>query len=460
MKRAVVVAAPAATFAVALGGSGLAAVVAGLLVVVVLAGVSTNRPATAAPIAVAAIALIPIYWGRRLGGFGLAAIPVTIAAAALAPAALRSVWRFRAVGLDAAVAVFVVFRSVAFFVNYDAGSASGFLTQVAAAYVPFRLLGLIPGMRRRLTVAVVTAGAALAVLARFEGSGDNVFFRLFPVGYQAPAWARPELRFGTVRAEGSFGHPIAFGLFLALALVLTVAVLFTTDRRRTRAQAALTVAAVLVLVALLDTLSRGPLLVGTTALVGWTWYERRRVTPWRVVGGGVAAATLLAFTPALIIVSALWSSSRGDTREARSAEYRLAIASVVTDPDEFTLLGRRAEGLGSGTNLVGRQVGFKSLDNEYVVVYVSGGALSLLAFLWIVAAVIRTALAPKLDALDRAWALSLASAMVGLVSVALLTQYTSLFWIAAALVACVAQEGRKSSVAAAFSDGRVAAMER
>ena len=453
MSRFVVVAAAAATFLVASGRTPLPPlVVAGALIGLVLASAALARPTLAAPIAIGAIAFVPVYWGRGLGGVGVAVIPVTAAGAVLLPAALRERVRFRLVGLDVAVATYLVLRTASYLLNYPTGpgAAVGFGSRIAAGYVAFRLLGLVPGLRRRLAVALVIVGGVLAVLSRFEASAGNWFFGALPAGFQAGAWARPELRFGAVRVEGSFGHPIPFGHFLAVVVVLAAGLAVSAGGRRSWTFVAL---GGISLLALVDTLSRGPLLVAAAAIVVWAALERRSITGARVVTATVVVAALVLFTPALIAIGALWASSSGDTREARSAEYRLQVAALIADPAQFSLLGRETDVDGDISTAVSERVGFKSLDNEYAIVYVGGGALSLLAFVWIALAVGRVALLPRLDPVDRAWAASLAAVSLGLLTVALLTQFADLFWIGVALTAGLAQEQstRKTTTAAAFS---------
>ena len=459
MKQAFVAVAVGGTFLVASGRFPLSPLlVAAALVAAVAAYVAATRPATAAPLAIGAIAFAPVYWGRGLGGFGVAIIPVTAAGAILLPAAVRERARFRLVALDVAVATYVVVRAASYLLNYStgAGAAVGFGSRVAAGYVAFRLLGLVPGLRRRLAVALVAVGGLLAVLSRFEASGTNWFFGALPVGFQASAWARPELRFGSVRVEASFGHPIAFGLFLALVVALAAGLSVTSGGRRTWAFVGL---GGISLLALVDTLSRGPLLVAFGAVVIWAVLERRRITGARVVVATAVVGALILFTPALIAVGALWASSSGDTREARSADYRLQVAALIADPDQFSLLGVATDVEGEISTSVSDRVGFKSLDNEYALVYVGGGALSLLAFVWVVLAAARTALAAGLDPVDRAWTVALATVSIGLLTVALLTQFADLFWIGLALTACIAQEraapaaARKSGAAATFPGG-------
>jgi O-antigen ligase len=431
--------APLVTFALASGWLVDPTLALGIVAVVATSMLAAKRLDIAAPVAVALIALVPVYWGRALGGFGLAVIPVTVAAVVLLPGAIEHVRGVRIVGLDIAVGIYLLLRGLAFLLNYStgAGAAAGFITRVAAAYLLGRLLALLPGLRHRMAAALVLAGGALAIAARFELSrGDNFFFSLMHPSFQA-TWARPELRFKTLRVEASFGHPIAFGMFLALVVVLSLA-LAVSPSRRGPAWLYFLISG-LALVALLDTLSRGPLLIAAVALVIWVLREHRQVTPSRTIIAAVGLAALLIFSPAILIVNALWASSSGDTREARSATYRIEVASLITDPNQFSLLGQQTVEEGGVTTATSSRVGLKSLDNEYALIFVTGGALSLAAFLVIVLMVWRVVLAPGLDAVDRAWMSALGVSMLGLATVALLTQFSDLFWMSVGIAASIGQ---------------------
>ena len=438
---AVLVAVGAAGVFVAASGRVIDPMLAvGASAIVVAALVAERNVVVAATAAVVAICVAPIYWGRGIGGFGVAAIPATGAALVLVLASTGSVHRVRLVALDCAVGAYLICRAAAYLVNFDSGpgAAVGYASRIAIVYVAFRVVSLLPSAIGKLAAGLGGSAVLLAILARLErSSGENPFFTLLPSGYQASAWARPELRFGALRVETSFGHPIAFGLFLALALVVIVAVAWRTTSMRRRL--ACVGGAVAVSLALLDTLSRGPLLVAVLAVVAWAMFERRTMSGGRLLGMLAVVACVLAFTPALFIVEALWASSRGDTREARSAEYRLTVANVLTDRDQFSLLGRPTSGSGDVTTQASARVGLKSIDNEFALVYVTGGLLSLVAFVVVVVLQWRILFLRGLAPIERAWMAGLAATSLGLTTVALLTQHGDLFWASMAIAASLRQ---------------------
>jgi hypothetical protein len=167
-------------------------------------------------------------------------------------------------------------------------------------------------------------------------------------------------------------------------------------------------------------------------------------------------AVVLAFTPALSIIDALWTASVGDTPEAASAEYRRDVATAAFDADQFSLLGRETRGDAEGASRAGAErIGIKSIDNEYAILFVAGGLLTLIVFVVIGLLVLRTALSGWLDPVERAWAIAIVAAFGNLATVALLTQLSDLVWISIGVIASLAQEGR--SQLEAETRGRTAA---
>jgi len=451
--RLLPVAVAAVTFALATGRlvSPMVALAGAALLVAAL--IAERHISRAAVVGLVAMCALPVYWGRGLGGFGVALIPATAVAGVLVLASGPLVAKFRPVAIDVAVGSYLVCRGLAYVLNFESGvgAAAGFVTRIAVVYAAFRLITLRRDMIVRLATGVALVAIALSVFARVErATNDNIFFRLLPRGFQADAWARPELRFRALRVEASFGHPIAFGLFLALALVIVVSL--ATRARRPGARLAWAAGAVMIALALLDTLSRGPLLVAVLAVFAWSLFERRSWTAPRVAGLIGVAALVLIFTPALLIVDALWSSSRGDTREARSAEYRLTVAAVLTDPEQFSLLGHPTTGAGDVTAQASERVGLKSLDNEFALVYVSGGALSLAAFVAVVVLQWRVVFTRGLSSIERAWMLAIAATSLGLTTVALLTQHSDFFWASMGVAASAWQHRSTPGTPTAVAD--------
>lgn len=407
--------------------------------------------ATAAPLAAAAalrrphaalvagwvcVIFIPIYWGLQLTP-GIALVPATAVCLILLPAAAAAFKDVRVGALDVAVLLFFATQAVAFLLNFESGASStvALLSRGALGYGVVRCLSLLPSRRLALASATVGCCVLFGVLAQLEARGvDNPLFEMIR-GVEAEVWARPELRFGSVRAEVTFGHPIALGLFLVQGVVLAVALSTVYPRRLPR----YLIAVFLIGAGVLTTLSRTPFVAAAAALLLLALGLRRRQR-WLLLPILAVPLAVLAFSPGAGTVGDLAGSLEGQSQAADSAEYRVRLLGVVTDPDNFSLFGRftAVEGAGS-VNSVARQIGFPSFDNYFALVYLVTGAVPLLTLVILCSIVWREAVAPKLRAVDRGWACAAAGATLGLLSVGLLTQYGDLLWFNIALVASARQ---------------------
>lgn len=401
-----------------------------------LALAALARPRIAVLVALAVVVLVPVYYGRYVVG-AVAVTPQAAAALVLLPQATRGVRGFRPVPLDLAVAGFVALRCASYLLNYRSGpgAAIGVLLGVALPYVVFRLcvqVAWLPAMSR----VVVACATVLSVVAIRERLGfGNPFFTLLTPTYQAQSLARANERLGAVRGEASFGEPISFGMFLGLALGLAVMLAVTALRRSDRVLAL--VASGVIAYGVTTTQSRGALLVAGLAVLGWLLASASRLDVLRIGSLALLGAVVVLGTPVVNSVERLVSSSAGDTRESRSAQYRLEVLEVVREPTAFSLLGRataQTEGEGVTRDLQ-RRVGLKSIDSHYALVYLDTGLLGLLAFLSVTGLALAGALRPGLPPAGRAWAVGLAATLGNLLTVALFTQESDVVWIATAVTA-------------------------
>ena len=440
---ALVALAALAVLAVAAGRAPVSPELAvGLASAAVLALAALRYPTAAVVGAVVLVLVVPFYAGRYVTG-SVGVSPMTAACFVLLPlAAVR--WRDVRLGLlDLAVGALVVLRILAYVLNYETGlgAAATVVLAVALPYVVFRSVTVSPRVRgiAAWTVVVVGTGLALAGV-RERASGSNWFHGWLPVEYEAAQWARPELRGGGVRAEASFGHPIAFGMFLALALVLAVALFLAS--RSLGASVLLLLAIGALVLGLTATLSRGPLLVGGIGVVAVVLLSGGRLEPSRLWLVVLTVAGVALLTPVGGTVAELVSASSGNTAEAASARYRLGVVDAVRDPEQFSLLGKATGEEGGVTPSLVTRVGLKSIDSEYALTYLVAGALGLAALVVIALGVIGVALGPGLSMVDRGWSVALAASYLNLTTVALLTQYEEIFWAATAAVAAIAQRRR------------------
>lgn len=403
---------------------------------VLLAAAAVRAPRAAVLVALVVVVVVPVYYGRYVVGT-VALTPQAAASLVLVPLALSRLQAFKANALDAAVLAFVLFRCASYLLNYDTGPGAviGVLMGIALPYVVFRLC-VEPEWLPAMSKVVVAAAAVLSVVAIRERLGfGNPFFTLLTPSYQAEALARANERLGAVRGEGSFGEPISFGMFLGLALGLAVMLAATATRRGERAAAL--VAAGLITYGLTTTQSRGALAVGAVAVVGWLLASAARLDVLRVGVLVLASVVVVLSTPVVGSVNRLVASTSGDTRESRSAEYRLEILQVVKEPSAFSPLGQATEQApGEGvTQDLQRRVGLKSIDSHFALVYLDGGLLGLAAFGAVAGLVVLSALRPGLSLAGRAWVVGLAATFANLLTVALFTQESDVVWIATAVTA-------------------------
>jgi O-antigen ligase len=419
-----------------------------VLLAALAAVVALRHPQAMLGLGFAATALIPVYWVPSPSGIPVAPVMGTVVAVVLLPAVAVAHRGRRWVPIDIAALAFVGLVVVAAYA--DSGSATSFSAQlVATALLPYlaaRLLADENG-RRWIAGATVPVATLLSVVGIREHAGAaNPFFTLVKPKYLGSLWARPELRLDSVRAEASFGHPIAFGMFLALSIALTL--WLARDVQRWWLRLLLLGAAGVQLVALSDTLTRGPylalvlavVLALPTALRGRRWV--------RTAFGVAALAAIVALTPVASTVSTLWERSSGTTSEANSARYRLELASTMTDGANFSWFGKPASDAEGGIAGSARQrIGVVSIDDEYTLVYLQSGLLALLAFVGVSLCVWWAALRRRLSLGSRVWGLAALGATVAITTVALFTQYVEIFWMLIGVTAAIDEQRRTRRLA-------------
>jgi hypothetical protein len=402
-------------------------------------------------IGLAMVAIIPIYWAPNFPGTAVAASPVVLVCAALAPAALETRKQLRIGVLDRLVIAYSVLVTIGYLVN----TQSGFVGAIAGAmfssllpYATFRLLSLRREMSTAAAIGVLIGGVVSSYVAVGEYSGrGNPFFALFPGGHAHAFFARSDIRLGHPRPEASFGQAIALGMFLALAVVLALALAWRQEERVRIPRWVLYGAAMVCVYALTENLVRGPLLMLAFAVVVLLISESRRGH----YGRGVVVAVVLAVLVnvgsfANVLQLRDQTFSQGSSVNL-SGEYRLEIWRVVSDRSNFSLVGKQVvdeDGLGF-TKAAGAEVGIKSFDNAYALIYIGFGLLALIAFVLIGLRVGKAALIDRLSVLDKAWAAAVLAAFINLMTVNLLTQFAHIFWIGIALVASAVQRATEDA---------------
>ena len=419
------------------------------LAVLLLAELAYRYPAGAMCAGIVAIAAVPVYWGRPVLGRTFVAVPATVAAVVLLPVAITQLRRLRVQAIDVWYGGYALILALAALVNLHTGptAAGGLLWRMLLPYVVWRAVSLRWLKWMTVLRVLVWTGTALAVMALVEhATGHNPFFSWVTPGYQADQWAHANFRDGVVRAETSFGEPISFGLFLAVCLI-GAATIFIVARRRLE-QVVAVAATVVMTVAIIDTQSRAALAVASAGvLLQLVRLLRTRRVQRIVLSIGFAAAAIV-FTPVGGALQHGADSLTGTSREALSAQYRLDVFDVFKDRSQYSLLGHQDESATGVSDLARTQSGLKSLDNEYAHGLVTGGVLALAALVGLAITLLFLALGRgDPDPAVRSVTSALAMVMLGLLAVALLTQFADIFAVLLAFLASRRQQLRDDPTA-------------
>ncbi|HVV36785.1 MAG TPA: hypothetical protein VHC63_09310 [Acidimicrobiales bacterium] len=391
------------------------------------------------------IAIIPIYWVPNIPGSTVAASPVVLVCATLLPAALELRHRIRIGVLDRLVIAYSVLVTIAYLVNTSGGfigAITGALFSSLLPYATFRLLSLRREMSTSAAIGVLIGAVVSAIVAVREYRGvKNPFFALFPRGHAHAFFARADTRLGHPRPEASFGQAIALGMFLVLAIVLVLGLAWRREGKAPVPRPVLYGVALLSLFALTENLVRGPLVMLAFAVVVLLISESRRGHHGRGVVIAVGLAVLVnvgSFANVLQLRDQTFSEGSSVNL---SGEYRVEIWHVVSDRSNFSLVGKQVvdeDGVGF-TAAAGQDVGLKSFDNAYALIYIGYGVLALLVFMAIALRVGKAALLDRLAVIDHAWAAAILAAFINLMTVNLLTQFAHIFWIGIGLIASAIQ---------------------
>lgn len=291
----------------------------------------------------------------------------------------------------------------------------------------------------------LTGQNPIGFLSRFSYYGASLADRVLPA------------RKGLWRAEATFGVSIMFGLFFAMVGPLCAG-LWGYAKRRAR----LLVGLVLMAVGMLSSMSSGPWLAGIVACGVMGLYPFRQY--WKVL-----TALLIIWLMAINIGSNRhWYDVLGSycTLEPETASYRIRLMEVALGGG---MSGHWLAGYGPfadpgwGPIMDGR--GHTDIVNHYVLIVVTHGLLGLLPFLG--------AVGGSLIALRRAFKLAgsqaerwllwgmfsaLAGILVAILSVSLMCQVTTLFFVLLALCVSAGAEGflRTSPVPLVLRTGRFA----
>jgi hypothetical protein len=353
--------------------SAIAVALVAVAVALVAAAGALVHPERAFVVLILLLALVPTYAAPEVGS--LLFLPAAAAAWILAGALA---WRrlalhgspFRATAVDIAVGAFALLMAISVAFSPQA-SASDYLNVAflwGGVYLAARLLlreTRRPAFLVAASFALVTV--LVAPVAILEAAGrSNPFLALQFNPVESAVWAvNHGSRFGQVRPEASFGHPIALSMFVATSALLSLAMAINTERLRSRfVWLALAILAVGIQTL---TFSRTGWLILALGIVVLTLATARGVARRRLVAVlavlAVMAATTFAITPPsqLQLASITGTgTTAGSIEVANSAAYRQRLLDRALQPGVLQAWGNPVNEVASAAGSSG------SIDNEYI----------------------------------------------------------------------------------------------
>jgi hypothetical protein len=367
-----------------------------------------RRPRAAVFAWLGVLCFVPVWAGPDLGGILEPQVVVTLVVlVALFP--LRRALPVRLTLVDVLVVGFVVSALLPLLTGLGATREIDVLVlRFGGAYA----LGRLVGHRIRLEHvyrAVAVCFTAVAVLALVEWvSGWNPFLLVPGSGGLHDTWATIQDRGGVARAEGAFGHSIALGGSLALAVPLVLVSPFRTAVRLVMVMLMGAATAVTFSRIGLGTLVLG--LVLSVVLLRSGLSARLRVL--------VAAALVAGAAAAAPLVSTVFAAA-GDEASG-SAEYRNHLLTLL---QQVQPLGLSPSHFVSATGKASFGT-FRSIDNALLLAALNYGWIPLVFVLAAAAVAVGAVLRGRATAPT----IAVVAQLPALVTVALITQYSSWLW--------------------------------
>jgi hypothetical protein len=416
-------------------------IVAVLLVGAVLGAITVvaalTHPGKVFVVLVLAIALIPTYAAPKVGwilfipGAGLS---WAIAAALAWRNAIQRGRIFRPTPIDFAVIVFLalMYVSLSFSAQVDTNAYLNDLFAWGGPFLAARLL-LQDTHRPAFVMAASFALATLVVapVAALEAAGgSNPFLSLQFNSVEASVWAAPASRLGQIRAEASFGHPIALSMFVSVSALLSLGMAIYATRAKRR-NLWLGLAALAVGVQAL-TLSRTgwlilvfgvALLAVTTALRA---ARRRLAFVFAVVGVALVGLVISGGAPKELELVPSGGASAESAAFQDSGAYREALLTRALQPGVLHLWGNpvnRVTPAVSSTN--------GATDNAYIILADEWGLIPTFALIAIaITLLIAIVLARSREAEELVLLPIVAlTSLCALFFVAFITQQQSVIWL-------------------------------
>lgn len=447
--------AASACIAVLIGSAAGAALASNPVILVALIGmllglmgvaVALDHPGPTFVGLVLFMALIPTYAAPAIGPllFDPAAAAAWLVAGALA-------WRnaihqgrvFRPTAIDYAAGAFALLMAIS--VSFSARAALTDYVHLmflwAGPYLAARLL-LRETTRpaRVVAVAFVLVTVILAPIAVLELLGvSNPFHALDFNSAEFSIWANQIERFGQVRAVTSFGHPIAFSMFIAVSAILSIAMGINSKERRNVWYALAALAVGIQALALARTgwliIAIGVVMLGLLATKGKT--RQRLVAPLAVVASVVLLVYVVAPGEVQILPGLEHSTEKS---YASSGDYRQALLTRALEPGVLNLWGNPVNQVTPFVN------GGSATDNAYIILADSWGLIPTFALIaTALMLLISAARARRDDDEVETWAvlpIAAFACMVALFFVAFITQQQLMIWMLVGAASAGAERAR------------------
>jgi hypothetical protein len=415
-------------------------VLVGAIVGGALVSLALTQPARAFVALALITALIPTYAAPAVGSL------LFIPAGALAWAVVAALmWRnaiergvpFRPTALDVLVGIFFLLMWISLSFSEQAKSQE-LQNDLFAWLGPYLAARILLAEVKRPVVVIAAAFAAVTVIvapfALLETMGvKNVFSNLKFNSAEAEAFGNEQSRLGEVRAQASFGHPIALSMWVSVSALLSLAMaIYVRTPKERRLWVGLAVVGVAVQAM---TYSRtgwliivfGVFLLGLTTAVR---AARKRLT-WVIAIAGIAVFALMLSGNAPSALQIIPSSSGGGTAEEAanfrdSGAYREKLLERALEPGVLGLWGNpfnKVTPAVSSSN--------SATDNAYIILADTWGLIPTFA-LFAVAAGLLTAivLARRRDAGPLvALPIAALTSLAGLFFVAFITNEQLMVWI-------------------------------
>jgi hypothetical protein len=427
-----------AVLAGALVGAALVSkpLLVGALIAVVLAllavAVAFRHPARAFVGLVLLVALIPSYAAPAVGP--LLFIPAAAAAWVLA-AALA--WRnfldrgylLQPTTIDWLVGAFGLLMAIS--LAFSARTAPSDYVHLiflwAGPYIAARLL-LAETEKPTEVVAVSFAlvAAFLAPIAIAEATGSANPFYVFDVNStEFAVWGDQADRFGQARAEASFGHPIAFSMFLAASALLSIA-MGVNSRQPSRRYAWYALAALAVGIQALALSRTGWLILALgTIMITFATVEgsaRRRL------GVLLTTTVVVIFAASAVMpteLEVLPGFEKRSKEVADSSDYREALLDRALEPGVLHLWGNPVNKVTPAVS------GGTATDNAYIILADTWGLIPTAALVAIAIALLISVIRARSRETEGSAVLPIAAltSLFALFFVAFITQQQVMIWL-------------------------------